>query len=284
MKNRRIILSLLLSILLVLLACACSDNAGDKNITKTSATVDEPAQTETTVENNITYRIDKTYRILYFKGKGPIYQQEWVDFDTARPIEPYKIVIGRGATLIGDYAFSNSFDEDEDTNGLDLVEEVIIPDTVTQIGREAFGALFSLKRIDIPNSVTWIGDAAFTECTALKKVKLPSKLEEISPETFYDCKKLKSIEIPKSVKIIGKGAFMFCYSLKEVELSSGLKTIKEEAFMSCSKLREVIIPKSVTKIEEGAFDYCDKLTIKGYKGTAAEKYAKDNKFKFIEIV
>lgn len=214
MKNRRIILLLLTSMLIILCACACSDT-----------------------ENSITYRIDKTSQILYLKGKGPIEQQEWVDFSTAPAIEPYKIVIGRGATLIGDSAFDNWFDDEEDSNGLDNVEEVIIPDTVTQIGREAFQALLSLKSIDIPDSVTRIGNAAFSYCHVLKKVKLPSKLEEISPETFYCCEKLKSIEIPKSVKTIGKGAFMFC----------------------------------------------DNLTIKGYKGTAAEKYAEKNNFKFVAL-
>jgi hypothetical protein len=209
----------------------------------TTTTVDETTQPDAEVKNSISYKIDKTSRVLYIMGKGPIYQREWIDFDTSESIEPDKIVISRGAAIIGDYAFDNSSEWNEATNGLDDVEEVIIPDTVTQIGREAFQALLSLKSIDIPDSVTRIGKAAFSYCHALKKVKLPSKLEEISPQMFYYCENLKTIVIPKSVKTIGAEAFGY-------KLYGG----KIKGF-----------------------------TIKGYKGSAAEKYATDNGFKFISL-
>ncbi|MEE3428047.1 MAG: leucine-rich repeat domain-containing protein [Ruminococcus sp.] len=242
MKNRRIILSLLLSILLVLLICACSDNSGGnkkESTASTTTTVDETTQPDAEVKNSISYKIDKTSRVLYIMGKGAIYQQEWIDFDTSESIELDKIIISRGATLIGDYAFDNGSNglSEEGRNGFDKVQEVKIPNTVTQIGKEAFHNLISLNSVTIPNTVTWIGEGAFSECISLKKVELSSKLEELPKESFYHCKSLKEITIPMSVKAIADDAFLFT----------------------------------------------NKLTIKGYKGTAAEKYATDNGFKFISL-
>ena len=60
-------------------------------------------------------------------------------------------------------------------------------------------------------------------------------------------------------------------------------------FYKCPSLKSVTIPKSVSKIEGAAFGYkdyntkYDDFTIKGYKGSAAEKYATDNGFKFIAL-
>lgn len=240
MKNRRIIIALLFSTLIILSACTCSDNESS-NISASETSADT-TNSVSKAENSIKYKIDKKTRTLYINGTGSVYQQQWVKHNSDGNIisaVPIKIVIGRGATLLGDYVFDDGTDGNsgEGRNCLHKVKEVKIPDTVTQIGREAFTNLSSLKSINIPDSVTLIGEAAFTGCTSLETVKLPSKLEEISPETFYYCKNLKSIKIPKSVKTIGSDAFM----------------------------------------------YCDDLTIKGYKGTAAEKYANKYKFKFIAL-
>ena len=76
---------------------------------------------------------------------------------------------------------------------------------------------------------------------------------------------------------------------------TGIKTIDKEAFFNCKKLKTITIPKSVKKIGKRALGYIwknnhsntiickDGFTIKGYKGTAAEKYAKQNGFKFVAI-
>lgn len=244
------------------------------------------SSTENQTSASITAELDKKKtKTIYLSGEGVVYQRKWVDFSSSQVIRPVKIVIGSGATLIDDYAFNDDCDGNsgEGRNGLDKVEEVIIPDTVTQIGKEAFARLTSLKHIDIPDSVTYIDEAAFTECISLKKTNLPSGLEEIPKEMFFFCKQLRDIKVPKSVKSIGVGAFEFCLNLRKVELPEKLEKIYDEAFFGCKKLSEVIIPKSVKTIEGRAFLYCDNLTIKGYKNTVAEKYAKKNKINFEEI-
>ncbi|MBQ1903010.1 MAG: cell wall-binding repeat-containing protein, partial [Ruminococcus sp.] len=64
--------------------------------------------------------------------------------------------------------------------------------------------------------------------------------------------------------------------------------IGELAFYDCYRLTSVTIPQSVTQIGKEALGYTygvkvDGFTICAKKGTAAEKYAKDNGFKFVEI-
>ena len=58
-----------------------------------------------------------------------------------------------------------------------------------------------------------------------------------------------------------------------------------DEFFYNENLKTIVIPKSVKSIGEYTFGTVDSfpITIKGYKGTAAEEYAKENGFKFIEI-
>ena len=87
-------------------------------------------------------------------------------------------------------------------------------------------------------------------------------------------------------------SFDNCASLKSITVTNRVKTINGYAFNNCKNLKKISVPKSVKKIGKKAFGYKEKgvrdikikgFTIKGYKGTAAEKYAKKNKFKFVEL-
>ena len=87
----------------------------------------------------------------------------------------------------------------------------------------------SLTQIVIPDCVTEIGKNSFRDCYNLKSVVIPDSVTEIGDCAFYRCRCLKSVVIPDSVKIIGNQAFRKCYSLKSVELSSSTN-IKNNAF------------------------------------------------------
>ena len=63
-----------------------------------------------------------------------------------------------------------------------------------------------------------------------------------------------------------------------------MKKIPDYAFADCGDLKTVTIPKSVKKIGYGIFQTHEKnVTIKGYKGSYAQSYAKKNNIKFKEI-
>ena len=66
----------------------------------------------------------------------------------------------------------------------------IIPNSVVEIGANAFYNCQSLETITIPNSVTKIGRSAFNACSALSSITLSENLTAIGDWAFDDCNNL----------------------------------------------------------------------------------------------
>lgn len=167
------------------------------------------------------------------------------------------------------------------------IEEVTIPDSVTRIGGSAFCGCNSLKKVTLSKNLTELGPRAFHSCSKLTTITIPKRVMIIEDETFARSG-LKKITIPKTVKAIGNSAFHSCGSLKKVTIASGVRSVGEEAFYGCGSLKSVTVPKSVKTIGRHAFGYkldvqLKGFKLKGYKGSAAQKYAKNNKIKFSVI-
>ena len=146
----------------------------------------------------------------------------------------------------------------------------------------------------IPYGVTSIDNFAFSYCSALTSVTFPQSLTVIGEDAFSNCSSLVSIDLPESVKEIGLYAFDRCSSLLNVSIKEGTESIGGLAFAGCKNLTEVTIPKSVKEIDMYAFGYDyildsgfpiakDNFTICGYKNTAAETYANENGFTFVDL-
>lgn len=84
-------------------------------------------------------------------------------------------------------------------------------------------------------------------------------------------------------------------SIQEVIIPNSVKTIYEKAFYNCKNIKKITIPSSVENIGEYALGYyyedyysdrprkINDFKIFGKRGTAAENYAIDNGFTFVEI-
>ena len=144
-------------------------------------------------------------------------------------------------------------------NDCSSLESIVIPDSVTAIGSEAF-SYSGLRAVTIPDSVTIIGNGAFYNCKALTSVSLPDSLTEIWSSAFEDCTGLTSVTIPDSVTEIGESAFSGCTNLSNAKLSGAIQTIHESAFSGCENLVAITIPDSVESIERNAFKGCAALT------------------------
>ena len=160
------------------------------------------------------------------------------------------------------------------------VEKIVLPNTITEIGDDAFASCINLKKINIPDSVTSIGSHAFWNCRSLESINIPDHCTWINEMTFFNCKSLKSISLPSHLLGMDRSAFTGCgvekiiipgsvskieyyafsgSKLKYVEIENGVKGIEDGAFYDCEDLIEVSIPESVTSIYYNSFYECKKL-------------------------
>lgn len=205
---------------------------------------------------------------------------------TERGLE--KVVIENGTETIGKEAF----------NGCKKLNDIILPDSVTSIGENAFqytglyyewfdgnedvlyinNHLISVyqgtaNECNIKSGTKTIADSAFFACGSLPGITIPDSVTSIGNRAFKDCNSLKSITIPKRVTTIGNCAFYTCYDLQSIEVDSGNpEYCSENGVLYNKEKTEIIrfpkektevsfaIPKSVTKIADGAFEYCKNLT------------------------
>ena len=188
---------------------------------------------------------------LTISGTGAMANYEWhgAPWYGARS-QVKTVIIKNSVTSIGNNAFS----------GCSSLTSVTIPNSVTSIGANAFWSCSSLTDVTIPNSVTSIGSCAFAGCSSLTSVAIPNSITSIGAYAFNGCSALTSVTIPKSVTSIGEGAFYNCSSLTRVTIPNSVTSIGNYAFSCCSSLTNVTIPKSVTSIGEGAFYNCSSLT------------------------
>ena len=141
-----------------------------------------------------------------------------------------------------------------------IITSITIPDSVTSIGKRAFGNCKSLTSITIPDSVTFIGDETFINCESLTNITIPDSVTSIGDCAFCGCRSLTSITIPDSVTSIGDGTFDVCESLTSITIPDSVTSIGKRAFSSCKSLTSITIPDSVTSIGDETFNWCESLT------------------------
>lgn len=155
---------------------------------------------------------------------------------------------------------------------------------VSVIGRDVFMKK-EVEEVVMPDSITEIQDYAFSNNKNLKSVKLSKNLQVLGVNAFFNCQALKSIELPATLKEIR--SYAFCATgLESVVIpeSKTLSSLPDFCFFQCASLKEVTIPVTITKIPNNAFKECSSdLKIKAYSGSYALNYAQKNGLKSEEI-
>ena len=147
-----------------------------------------------------------------------------------------------------------------------------VPNTVENIGDNAFNGSTGLTSIIISNSVINIGSSAFEGCTGLTAINVELDNANYSSEdgvlfnkgktilVMYPSGRQGAYDITLGVISIGGGAFRGCTGLTSVTIPISVSLIGEGAFEGCTGLTEITIPVSVNSIERNVFEGCTNLT------------------------
>ena len=113
-----------------------------------------------------------------------------------------------------------------------------------------------IRNIVIPNTVTEIKEYAFYECNTITSVTIPESVVSIGNSAFAGCGNLSSVVMSDEVSSIGKSAFASCSRLSSINISRKLTSIEEYTFYACRSLNTIYIPNKIAFIGSNAFAEC----------------------------
>ena len=211
-----------------------------------------------------------------------------------------KVILPNTVTVISDDAFSYC----ENLSSLTLSNKL------ESVGYDTFAYCKSLTSVNLPNSLKYADWFLFRDCTSLKTVSIGSGLKEWHGQCDYGfifkgCTALESITVSSSNNNYSS-ANGIMYDKKKTEIlvypqakkdttytvPSTINTLYGVSTNNNPYLKTITIPASVTDIRDHAVGYIEDdwdynkvsgFTIKGYKGTAAERYARNNDFNFVQL-
>lgn len=180
-----------------------------------------------------------------------------------RKKETKVIEVPNGITTISKGAFNNtdieevilpesliSIEDETFAYCTKLRKVTIKSNKLVKIGNYAFHDTANLENIILPDSVSNIGQSAFSGC-GLVSMNMPDNMRTIQQRTFFECTKLQYVENMQNITKIEEFAFYRCHALKHIDIKNVID-IENRAFCHCNKLEKIDLPV-VRHIGEYAF-------------------------------
>ena len=159
---------------------------------------------------------------------------------------------GTPVTAIGNYAFSSN------SQGIQSITSLSIPDSVTSIGNDAFYYWRSLTNIEVDSTNPAysslggiLSDKNQTTLIQFPKGRsgsytIPNSVTSIGSRALFDCSGLTSVTIPASVTSIGGFTFERCNSLTNITFKGNPPTIEDYSFYGLADGATVSYPSKAT--------------------------------------
>ncbi len=173
----------------------------------------------------------------------------------------------------------------------ELVENLVIPESITGLKEMVFLSAKCLKSVTFHNRVTSIERWAFRNCSSLESITIPESVTSIQASVFSCCDALKAFygkyaSTDNRCLIMDGVLKAFAPAgLTKYTILDRVTTIENQAFTECTKLTSVTIPDSVTSIGIQVFNrssslkevYCMPTTPPSLGGSAFNSNASDRK-------
>lgn len=129
-----------------------------------------------------------------------------------------------------------------------VIEEVILPDTLVNISGDTFYNSASLKKVNIPKNVKFMGNNPFAGCPNIEVIN-ESPYFNLVDGILYNRDFTRLIYYPISKKD------------DRYEIKEGCRILGKHSFYLCDNLKEVVIPSSIIKLENNPFSGCTKINL-----------------------
>jgi len=153
-----------------------------------------------------------------------------------------------------------------------IINNLVIPEGVTEIKDYAFAYNKELLSVTIPDSVETIGRFAFESCSSLKSVTLGTGIKSIGGSCFSSCKALTDVYIKDAGAFanidftvqssnplyLAENLYLNGTLVEDISVNGNGK-ISKYAFLGYEKLKSVTVGEGVTSIGDYAFADCIKL-------------------------
>jgi hypothetical protein len=207
---------------------------------------------------NLDWQFDEQTGTLMISGTGVVPCYDW----NGHRKEIQRVVIENGVTRIGEGAFAECY-------GL---TEVILPQSLKEIGEYAFYWDFNLEKVTLENGIETIGEGAFGIC-GITRVHIPASVMYIGNGAFIGVTPdeeenavptLTEITVdadnPNYIAVDGvlysrDGTELIAYSSAKTDdvfvIPDGVTTVKDYVFYGTVNLEKLVFPISVTQVGYG---------------------------------